>query len=198
MGTYDVAVSRRLTKLAGGAAIALAVTGCSMGNLFGGGASPATTYANTSASSAEIAAAAPLLPAIATECPPIKVRNGQEALFAYSNNAQPNPRQLRYQAVLDKQSRNCVVSNGVINVRMGVVGRVLLGPAGQAGSYDLPLRFSVERDEVALYSERYQIPVQVTAPAQSAEFVQVVENVSIPYVGGENITIWVGFDSGRS
>ena len=29
----------------------------------------------------------------------------------------------------------------------------------------------------------------------SGEFVKVVENVAIPYTGGENITIWVGFDS---
>ncbi len=29
---------------------------------------------------------------------------------------------LQYQAVIDKQSRNCVVSNGLITVQMGVVG----------------------------------------------------------------------------
>jgi hypothetical protein len=35
----------------------------------------------------------------------------------------------------------------------------------------------------------------VTPPAQTTEFVKVVENVTIPYLGGESITIWVGFDT---
>ena len=38
-------------------------------------------------------------------------------------------------------------------------------------------------------------PVPIPPPAQSAEFVKVVENVAIPYLGGESITIWVGFDT---
>lgn len=193
------AAGGRIVSLVGAGLLATALSACSMGNLFGGGgASPTAALANTSATSEEIARSAPMLPAIATECPPIKVRPGQEALFSYVNNAEPNPRRLRFQAVLDKQSRNCVVSNGLITVRMGVVGRLLLGPAGQNEQVNLPLRFSVEREDVALYSERYDIPVQVSAAAQSAEFVKVVENVNIPYVGGENITIWVGFENDRS
>jgi len=199
MSLVLLATNGRAVRVMGALALGLGLSACSMGNLFGGGSGPsaATTYANTSATTAEMAAAAPLLPAIATECPPIKLRNGQEALFSYQNNAQPNPRQLKFQAVIEKQSRNCVVSNGLITVRMGVVGRLLLGPAGTENNVTLPLRFSVERDDVALFSERYDIPVQVSPPAQSQEFVKVVENINVPYLGGENITIWVGFDSGR-
>jgi hypothetical protein len=198
MSGFKKGVGGGVVRLLAGAGLAVSLSACSMGNIFGGGATPATTYANASPTSAEIAAAAPILPAIATECPPIRVRTGQEALYSYLNNANPNPRQLKFQAVIDKQSRNCVVSNGLITVRMGVVGRLLLGPAGaQTGNVNLPLRFSVERDEVALFSERYDIPVSVAAPAQSQEFVKVVENINVPYLGGENIVIWVGFDGGR-
>ena len=46
-----------------------------------------------------------------------------------------------------------------------------------------------------MFSEKYEIPVSVLPPAQSTEFVKVVENVAIPYTGGEQIVIWVGFDS---
>ncbi len=56
---------------------------------------------------------------------------GGEALFYYGKGKVGNARDLNYQAVIDKQSRNCVVSNGLITVKMGVVGRVLLGPSGQ-------------------------------------------------------------------
>ena len=143
----------------------------------------------------EIAAQSPALPAIATECPPIKVRPGAEALYFYGRGQVGNPKDLQYQAVIDKQSRNCVVSNGLITVKMGVVGRFMLGPSGNQTSVELPLRFAVERDDAALFSEKYEIPVQLAGGGQATDFVKVVENVQIPYVTGDNITIWVGFDS---
>ena len=100
--------------------------------------------------------------------------------------------------MIDKQSRNCVVSNGLITVKMGVVGRLMLGPAGGQNSVTLPVRFAVERgDNTALYSELYQLPVTITPPAQASDFVKVVDSVQIPYVSGDDITIWVGFDSGK-
>jgi hypothetical protein len=172
------------------AAIALAISGCSMGSMFGGNKS-SQQYANTNASPTEIAAVDPL-PAIATECPEIKVRPGSEAIFFYGGGKVGDPKDLQYQASFDRQSRNCVVSNGLITVKMGVSGRVLLGPKGTQSSIDVPIRFAVERDEVAVFSERYVIPVAIGG--QSGEFVKVVENISIPYVGGETIIIWVGFD----
>jgi len=175
---------------------AVALAGCSMGGMFGGGSTDASRYANASASQTEIAQVAPnALPAIATECPPIKVRPGGEALFSYGGGRVGNARDLHFQAVIEKQSRNCVVSNGLITVKMGIVGRLLLGPAGGESSINVPIRFAVERDGMAVFSEVYRIPVTITPPNQSEEFVKVVENVSIPYVGGEDITIWVGFDS---
>ncbi len=173
-------------------AAALLVSACSMGNLLGGGSTTSAQYANASATQAEIAAVDPL-PAIATECPEIKVRPGSEAIFRYSGQA-GNARDLQWQGIIDRQSRNCTVSNGLITVRMGVVGRVLLGPKGSQQSVDVPIRFDVERDSVSVFSERYSLPVSITSTNQSGDFVKVVEGVAIPYVGGEQIVIWVGFD----
>jgi hypothetical protein len=196
------ALSTRLFvgRLAALAVLGLMLSACSMGGMFGGGAQPsANTQAlqNATATPDQIAAMNPALPAIATECPPIKVRPGAEAVFYYGKGQVGNPKDLQYQAVIDKQSRNCTVSNGLITVKMGVVGRLMLGPSGNQQSVQLPLRFAVERgDSTPLYSELYQIPVAVTPPAQAGDFVKVVDNVQIPYVQGDEITIWVGFDSG--
>ena len=182
-----------LAKLGGVAIMALALAACSGGSLFGGGAS--TDLQNTNASETEIAESTPTaLPAIATECPPIHVRPGGEAYARYVSGRSGDPQGLAYQAVLDRQSRNCVVSNGLITVRMGAVGRLLLGPQGAAGDYKVPLRFAVERDGVAVFSELYELPVTVSSADRSSDFVKVVENVAIPYLGNEDITIWVGFD----
>jgi len=64
---------------AGGLALALA--GCSMGNMFGPAPTQNAGLANQSPTQEELStASATALPAIATECPPIKVRPGAEAL----------------------------------------------------------------------------------------------------------------------
>jgi hypothetical protein len=175
----------------------LALAGCSMGSMFGGGGASTAdvNLVNATPSQQQIAQAqASAMPAIATECPPIRVRNGGEAMFRYAGG-QVNPNQLQYQGVIDEVTRNCTVSNGQIRVNMGVSGRVLLGPAGSQTSVNAPVRFAVERDGQAVFTEKYDIAVAITPPGQSGQFVRVVENVSIPYVGGESITIWVGFDT---
>ena len=175
MGQFDFA---RAARFAGIGVVGLLLSACSMGNLMGSGKPSETAQLQSaSATPAQISAQA------------------SEAMFYYGKGKVGDPRSLNYQAVIDKQSRNCVVSNGLITVKMGVVGRVLLGPSGNQQSVDLPIRFAVERDDVAIFSERYEIPVAITPPNQSEEFVKVVENVGIPYLGGERIVIWVGFDT---
>jgi len=197
MGFLNSGVRAWTLRLGAVAATAMLLSACSMGNMFGSaGPSPTSSAQTANPTAQELSAAATnALPAIATECPPIKVRLGGEALFFYGKGKVGDPHALNYQAVLDKQSRNCVASNGLITVKMGVVGRVLLGPAGSQAKVDVPIRFAVERDGVPMYSERYEIPTTINPSTQSGEFVKVVENVAIPYTGGENITIWVGFDS---
>ena len=182
-------------RLGAFAAVATLLAGCSMGPMFGGGAAD-KSLANASATPAQMAAAqSTALPAIATQCPPIQVRPGGEVLFSYKGGRTGTPSQLNYQAVIDEVTRNCVVSNGLITVNMGAVGRVLLGPAGTQNAVTVPLRIAVERDGQAVYSEKFNIAVALGAAEQSKQFVKVVEGVAVPYLGGDDITIWVGFDT---
>lgn len=186
-----------MLKLSAAAAMAALLAGCSMGGLMGGGsANGNASLQNATATPQSVAQAQTnALPVIATECPPIKVRLGGEAMYYYGGGRSGDPKALQYQGVIDEATRNCVVSNGQITVNMGVSGRVLLGPAGKQNSVNAPIRFAVERDGQAIFSEKYTLPVAITPPAQMSEFVKVVENVTIPYLGGETITIWVGFDT---
>jgi hypothetical protein len=194
MGFVEFATTRG-ARLVSMGALGLALSACSMGNMFAPAASAPSTLQTASPTAAELQTGSTnALPAIATECPPIKVKTGAETLFYYGKGKVGNPKDLNYQAIIDKQSRNCVVSNGLITVKMGMVGRLLLGPAGNQTNVDVPVRFTVERDGVQLFSERYEIPVTITPPNQSEEFVKVVENVGVPYTGGEQIVFYVGFD----
>ncbi len=190
--------ARLAVKLVAGLGFAALLSACSMGSMFG--SSPTTTgstgtLANAQTPQTEIDLnALATAPAIATECPPIKVRNGGEAIYSYQKGKSGDPRALIFEAVIDKQSRSCVASAGVISVDMGVVGRVLLGPVGEAKEYAIPVRFAVERDDLVVYSEKFNLPVTVKQNEQSQEFYKVVDSVQIPFVGGENTVIWVGFD----
>ncbi len=182
----------QLTRLIGVTALAATLAGCSMGSMFSGGDD--ARFAEVSASQQQIAqGASSAIPAIATECPPIRVRENAGTWRVFTGNRTSDPQALRHQGVIDRISRNCVVGNGVITVQMGAVGRVILGPSGQAGNISVPLRFAVERDGLAVFSQRYDIAVAASASSTN-EFSHTVENVTIPYVGGETINIWVGFD----
>lgn len=195
--TRGPALNLATLRIAAAVSVAALLSACSMGGITPAPSPQSQALQTAAVTPDEIAAQSPALPAIATECPPIKVRPGAEAVYYYGKGQVGNPKDLQYQAIIDKQSRNCTVSNGLITVKMGVVGRLMLGPAGNQQSVNLPLRFAVERgDSTPLYSELYQIPVAITPPAQAGDFVKVVDNVQIPYVAGDEITIWVGFDSG--
>jgi hypothetical protein len=184
-------------RLAGIAAAAAALSGCSMGSMFGGG-QDSLQLANANATPAQIAQGqANALPSIATSCPPVKITPGAQALFYYGGGRTGDPNSLHYETAFDQETRNCVVSNGLITVKMGVSGRVLLGPAGKETSVKVPIRVTVDRNDMSVFSEKYVVPVAITPPAQSATFVKVVDNISIPYLNGDNIVIWVGFDSGK-
>lgn len=185
-----------LFRVSAAGVLASLLAGCSMGGMMGGGSAANSDLQNATATPQAVAQAQTnAMPVIATECPPIKVRLGGEAMYYYGGGRVGEARSLQYQGVIDETSRNCVVSNGQIRVNMGVTGRVLLGPAGTQTSVNAPLRFAIERDGQAIFSEKYTVPVAIAPPAQTAEFVKVVENITIPYLGGESITIWVGFDT---
>src|SRR4051794_19479875 len=91
-------------RLSAVAALGLLLSACSMGGMFGSSAPSANTQQlqNAAASPDQVAADSAALPAIATECPPIKVRPGAEALYFYGKGQIGNPKDLQYQAVIDK------------------------------------------------------------------------------------------------
>lgn len=184
-------------RLSAAATAAMLLAGCSMGGMFGGGNTAQNqSLQNATPTPAAVAQAQTnALPAIATQCPPIRIRPGSEAMFYYGGGRTGDPKSLQYQGVIDESTRNCVVSNGLITVNMGVTGRILLGPQGNQTSVNAPIRFAVERDGQAVFSEKYTVAVPIAAPARSAEFVKVIDNVAIPYLGGDDIVIWVGFDT---
>ena len=123
-------------KLAGAAALAVALSACTMGSMFGGNED--AQLAGVTATPAQVAqGASSAIPAIATECPPIRVREGAGSYRVFAGNRTSDPQALRHQGVIDA-SRTLHVANGLITVRMGRWARHPR-PAGQ-GTVTVPLR----------------------------------------------------------
>ena len=76
-----------MLRLTAACATATLLAACSMGGLFGGGnAAQNQQLQNATATPAAVAEAqSSALPAIATQCPPIRIRPGSEAMFYYGN-----------------------------------------------------------------------------------------------------------------
>ena len=84
------------------------------------------------------------------ECPPVQVRTGASTLTSSANPAEPTAMNLRYQVTIGTTARECRMGpNNMVSIKVGMQGRVILGPEGGGpSSIDVPLRFAVVRETV--------------------------------------------------
>ena len=59
------------------------------------------------------------------------------------SQARPQALSLRYQATFVRAARECRVKGKDVNIKVGVQGRIILGPAGGPGELTVPLRYAL-------------------------------------------------------
>ena len=96
-------------------------------------------------------------------------------------------------------ARECTRVGDQIMIKVGVEGRVLLGPVGQPGNFNVPIRIAVRRDtdQKAAAGKLYQVPTSVAFGQTQGEFTLVSEPMAVPFLqahADEDYTILVGFD----
>lgn len=133
-------------------------------------------------------------------CPPVQIRAGTEAMMVYEKGQEERPEFVRYQGSITTTARECrVLGPQTLSIKVGIKGRLTAGPKGGPGSATLPLRVAVIKQEgsVVLFSQAVNVPVSINAPSYSAEFAQVVDNVTLQ-LGPEDrdLIVYVGFDTG--
>jgi len=197
-------------------ALALLAAGCSSSErLFGSGqtssasASPSQSSPSTMKQIADLVLQKPEPPtpeerqaAIAgiadNTCPPLNVRSGAATLLVPPGNTEAFS--LRYQGSLGDMARECNVSGGVMHMKIGIQGRVLVGPAGSAGTVDIPLRFAVVKEGPELktvVSKLSKLQVAIPDGQQTVLFSHVDGEVAFPMPPGLEIAsyvVYVGFD----
>jgi hypothetical protein len=165
--------------------------------LSGGGSS-----ANASATTAS---ASPTESETPSYCPVVDVRQGAATLSVVSsapkNTAETATMALRYQGTIGETARECLITNGNLTMKVGVQGRLILGPEGNAGEVEVPLRYALIQEgpePKTLWTKLYRFPIVVGEGQSSVPFTHVQEDIAVPRPRPsdlENYVVYIGFDT---
>jgi hypothetical protein len=135
------------------------------------------------------------------ECPSVSIRRGASTLALSSNPAEPNATNLRYQISFGDNARECRLgSDNTVAMRVGVEGRIVLGPLGAPGQVEVPLRIAVVHEGVppkTIVTKLNRVAVTIPPDSTSVAFTHIEEELTFPMPRGNEIDsyiVYVGFD----
>jgi hypothetical protein len=173
------------------AAIAFAVSACQSGggasrlNLGLGGGKPQPAREQVSES------------VLRAYCPHLQLRSGTAFYTAYKNRAEQTAKNVIYQASIDEVTRSCVYNaDGSATMTVAAAGKVVTGPAGSAGTINLPIRVAVLRSGEVVASTLHKYAVAVTDTSGATQFIYNDPTVVIPGPVDRSLQVFVGFDRG--
>jgi hypothetical protein len=155
----------------------------------------------TASGQQKVAATAPAGPDPNVDCPGVDVRSGAATLAVNTPGSEPSPTNLRFQASIAQTARECAVNGGNMTIKVGVQGRVILGPAGTPGQVQVPMRLALVREGIeprTVWTKLYRVPVTVPPGESNVPFVQVEENLTFPVPDRSDLeayVVYVGFDA---
>jgi hypothetical protein len=144
--------------------------------------------------------ASPMPSAPDVECPGVDIRVGASTLNIAAKATQATAGDLRYQLSFGQTARECIVQSGTMTIKVGVQGRVILGPMGGPGLVDVPLRYAVVREgpEPKTIATRFKrLPITVAPEQSHVQFVDIEEGLSFPLPSSTELdayVVYVGFD----
>jgi hypothetical protein len=187
---------QRLLMIAAAMFAASLLAGCS-----GGASMSSLSSVFARSKPADNAPAAPATEPVQFECPSVAIRQGASTFAVSANPAEPTPLNLRYQVGFAETARECRLAPGnIVIMRVGVEGRVILGPAGTPGHVDVPLRLAVVREGVTpktITTKLYRVPVTIPPDDSNVLFRDIEEELTFPMPPGKEIDayiVYVGFD----
>ncbi|HEY8578709.1 MAG TPA: hypothetical protein VIL72_02400 [Beijerinckiaceae bacterium] len=179
----------------------LALAGCagateSFGGLFGSSApAPAQTAA---APTAGVTATGEAIRPEDLPCPYVDIRDGGAAHRVYAGGQ--GSANVRYQFSMGDVVRTCRVEGGQLLLKVGVEGKVLLGPAGSPSSFTVPIAIAVRREagNVFVTQRKYNVAASIPAGSAQTAFAMVSEEIAVPFVSPKPIDdyqIFIGFET---
>jgi hypothetical protein len=134
------------------------------------------------------------------DCPGVEIRQGASTFQQSGADNGSTALSLRYQASFIRFARECALQGGNVVMKVGVEGRVILGPAGAAGPITLPVRLAVVKEGLepkVIWTKFYMVPVVMPTGQPNVLFTHVEEDVSFPKPPGDQLdtyVVYVGFD----
>ena len=135
------------------------------------------------------------------DCPVTDIRTGAATLRLGAAGKEITSETLRYQATIARLARECSVRGPTMTVKVGVAGRVVIGPAGGPGQVDIPLRYAVVQEgpnPKTIVTKLTRFPVVIDGDQTNVPFLQVEEDLTFTVTSRsslENYVVYVGFDS---
>jgi hypothetical protein len=160
------------------------------------------SWFTSSGSNANASAAGALTLPPDFECPSVQVRTGAATLTSSGNPAEPTALNMKYQVTIGTTARECRMGpNNMVQVKVGMQGRVILGPeGGNPGTINVPLRFAVVRETIdtkVIATQLDRVTVMMTPNDSNVLFSHVSEGMAFPMPRGgdvDNYVIYIGFD----
>lgn len=137
----------------------------------------------------------------AVECPFIDIREGASTLTIPPPTGENNAMALKYQGTFVRAARECLVANGQVTMKVGVQGRIIVGPAGGPGQVEVPLRIAIVDappvNPKTIITKLIRIPVTVGSADQNTSFTHIEEGLTFPLPKDgslDNYIVYIGFD----
>ncbi len=129
-------------------------------------------------------------------CPEVTVADGGAAIRAQAGEDSSG---LRYQISIANVARECTsLGKGQgFRLKLGVEGRVLLGPAGSPGSYGATLTTVVTRGNSVVARRAGRVGATIPGGQSGADFAYVEDGITVP-AGQGDVEIFVSLGHGAA
>ncbi len=115
------------------------------------------------------------------DCPVVDVEEGGGSVQVGSGAG------LRHQYAISDTARECLANNKLISIRVGIAGRIVAGPAGGAGTFQIPVRLGVRReaDKKMVVSKVVNMNATIAPGQATGTFEYVADPLVVPWLREE-------------
>jgi hypothetical protein len=134
------------------------------------------------------------------DCPSVSIRQGASTYTQSAGENGSAALSLRFQASFIRFARECALHGSDVTMKVGIEGRVILGPAGTPGEIKIPVRLAVVKEGLepqTVWTKFYMVPVTLQPGAPFTSFTHVEEAMTFPMPPGnqfDQYVVYVGFD----
>jgi hypothetical protein len=140
----------------------------------------------------------PIEMAAANGCPPLQVEGGQRYVTYYERNRVGDASSVINRGEITKTARECQLAGGMVQVKYGIAGRLVIGPKGKPGTFTLPLTLQVlDNTKNKIKSEPFTVSVTVTRENPTLAYFSLVRDVNIAVKEGaapQDYSISIAFE----